>query len=36
VPVQESGSCAFEIVLHAPVPGAHAVHAPLHVPMKQQ
>jgi hypothetical protein len=36
VPAQVSESCPFVIVLHAPVPDAHAVHAPLQVDEPQQ
>jgi hypothetical protein len=36
VPVQLSASCAFVIVLHAPVPDAHVVHAPVHEAEPQQ
>jgi hypothetical protein len=36
VPVHVSGSCAFVIVVHAPVPAAHAVHAAVHAEEAQQ
>jgi hypothetical protein len=36
VPVHVSGSVALLTVVHAPVPVAHAVHAPLHAALAQQ